>query len=408
MRILEQHTIARRTMGECLLQGDYPEEALPFLEKEAAEEPKQWTHLNSLGICYRILGDYDSSIASFEKALALEPRAMQIHHNLGMAYEGLGRFDEAIDHYAVSCSNSANTDSQYALGCCLLRDRKFDLAASFWETGRVNKRSAIVLPGIEEWRGQELAGKRLLVIREGGYGDVFWLLRYLKPLKDAGATVAFYVFKSQISLLSGHPWIDRLMCEEDDIDAHDFDYQVPLWSVMLRIVDAIPMPMSEPYIKVRPVEIPVPRQAPKIGLCWKAGELLSRRKVRSIQDEYLGAFADIPVNWVSLVLGEMPDWCVAGINPSPCGWKATAEVIAGLDLVISADTSVFHLAACMGKPTWVFLPLLRDWKFFRSGETSEWYPSVRIFQNSHPASFQPVVDKMVSALNAWVGKEVTA
>jgi len=402
-RILEQHERQKMTMGECLLVGQFPVEALPHLEADAAKHPEMWGHWNNLGICKKYLGDYAGSIQAFNRALALLPDSPHIHHNYAMACEEVGDFNGALAHYARAAANSQNPDAHYGFAQAALRDGKFDAALQVWEAARISKRSAIFIPNLEVWRGQDLGGKKVLVTREGGYGDTFWLMRYLKPLKDQGAHVTFHMFKSLAPLLTGHPWIDRVLTPDDEINEQEFDYQVPLWSIMWELYKkdkkCVPLGMGEPYIKSNtPKYFPTP----SVGIVWKAGEMLAiHRKLRSIQDELLPELAKTPVNWFSLVPGEKPDWCVNGIAALADGWKTTADWIAGLDFVVSADTSTFHLAAAMGKPTLVFCPKNRDWKFFRSGETSPWYPSVKVISNPDPVSFKPVVDRIVEEVTRW-------
>ena len=406
IKFLEQHERPRMTVVECLLQGEFPVEALPYILKDTQEHPEHWGHWNNLGICYKYLGNYNDAVESFKRSLEANPAALQAHHNLAMAYEELGRFQDALRHYVVSTSNSTNENAQYGFAGCALREKKYDVAAPIWEAARFAKRSAYVLPNVPIWRGQDLAGQKLLVTREGGYGDIFWMLRYLEPLKAMGAHITFHLFTALAPLLRGHEWIDRILVSEDALNAQEFDYQVPLWSIMWELrklgLQDIPMPMRAPYIKV---DRPARFDAPTVGICWKAGEILaSHRKLRSIQDEYLDAFADVPVRWISMVPGEQPSWCLGAVDKD---WTRTAQTLAGLDLVVAADSSVFHLAGAMGRPTIVFTPLGSDWKFFHS-DHCEWYPTVKVIRNSSPTSFKPVVDQLVQEVTAWAEQGVAS
>ena len=395
------------TLGETILNGGYPIEALPYIQGDVAREPKNWGHWNNLGICHKYLGHYDEAITALRTALELGPNMAPVNHNLGLVYEETGQFDAALRHFVTATAWSSNENTQYALATALLRERKYEITPVIWEAARLGKRSAVYVPNLAVWRGEELSGKKILVLREGGFGDIFWLLRYLRPLKELGAHVTFHAFKSQESLLAHHRWIDRFMSEADGVDASQFDYQVPLWSVMWELrkcrpeVDWVPLGMDEPYIQVQVAPRPA-GERPRVGIAWKAGEMLSvYRKMRGIQDEHLAPLKTLPVDWISLVKGETPDWCVSGLDGCET-WLDTARVVAGLDMVIAADSSVFHLSAAMGKPTWVFTPLGSDWKFWHEENTSSWYPSVRLFRNSHAVSFKRVVDKLVQEVGDWV------
>jgi hypothetical protein len=398
------------------MNGGYPVEALPYLEAEIKAHPEAWGPWNNLGICYKFLGRYDDSLKALKESLRLSDTP-PAHHNIGIVYEEMGMWKEALDNYVAAAVNTSSCDTQYGMSTCLLRERKFDIATPIWESARLGKKSATFVPNMEIWRGQDLKGKKLLVTREGGYGDIFWLLRYLRPLKEMGAHVTLYTFKSQMTILDGHPWIDRLMNADNPIIESEFDYQVPLWSIMWELRKCrpfrvwVPLEMTEPYIRtVNKKTLPNPDGRPVVGISYSAGEMLSvHRKMRSIQPEYLGEFAKVPVRWVSLVLGEKPEWCEADLSGCKT-WLDTAEIVAGLDLVVASDSSVMHLAAAMNKPVWTFVPSGSDWKWWHEGETTSWYPSMRVFRNPEPVSFKPVVDRIVAEVTQWAEarKAVTA
>jgi hypothetical protein len=414
MELVPQHIFSP---GECLVNGGYPVEALPFLKREL-EKAENFGTWNSLGVCYKWMGRYDLAIEAFNKVLQMMPGLVNSEHNLGMCYEEMGDFKRAIKHYSFSSAWSGNPNNQFGLAQCLLRERKFDTAEQIWETSRLGKKSAVLMPNVEVWRGQDLSGKKIFISREGGYGDVFWQMRYLRLLKDMGAHVTLQVNERQVEILAGHPWTDAVVADKEPICTQDYDFQVPLWSLMWefrKLGTPVPMTMDEPYIKVNN---PVKHPANSVGLCWAAGEATSiHRKMREIQTEHLQLLADVPVNWVSLIPEGMdpaypkPDFCTASC---PLGWKKTAEFIAGLDLIISADTGIAHLAGAMGKPVWTFLPANSAWFYFKNSEECEWYPSMKLIRNTEAVSFKPVVERIVLDLGQWVAdralwrEEVTA
>lgn len=410
--IYEEPTQQKITLGESILNGGYPVEALPYLLKDNEAHPENWGHWNNLGICYKFLGRYDEAVEALKKCLSLSPGLPEATHNLGVTYEEMGRFEDCLNHYCLSASKTGNPNTNYGMATALLREKRFDLAVPLWETCRLFKRSAGLVPNIEVWRGEDLDDCKLIVTREGGHGDIFWLMRYLKNVKELGAHVTLHTFKSQHSLFAGHPWIDEVLGSDDPIEAQEFDYQIPLWSLPweLRSIGkaVVPQGFDEPYLKVDNPDPKIDKEAvgdcqkPRIGLAWEAGECLSvHRKIRSIQPELLHYFSGIPALWTSLIPGVQPDWCVAGL-PKDCDWLHTAQVLAGLDLVIAVDSSLMHLAGAMGKPVLTALPLGRDWKWFHDPDRTEWYPSMKLFQNTDAVSFEPVVKELVKEVNAWV------
>ena len=387
------------TPGECLLHGGYPIEARPYLEADLKRDPEKPAHWNNWGMMQKWLGNYPEAISAFRKALELAPAMLPTHHNLGMCYEETGRFREAIERYAFVCSWTIDENCMYALGSCLLREGKFDQAEVFWERARLAKFSAVIVPDIQVWRGESLEGEKILVTREGGYGDIFWLVRYLKSLKELGAHVTFLAPPTTVSLLKHFKWADAVIPSDAEFNVKDYDYQIPLWSLPweLRKIGAASMPMEcGQYIEVR--ETLMGRVGLRGGLAPYSGEALTVfRKMRAIQPEYVDRFHKVPVSWTWLNADPAPEWCDASVTKG-CDWLETAKIIAGLDFVVAVDSSVFHLAAALGKPVFLAVPLGSDWKFFREESTCSWYPSVRLYRNTDPVSFEGVVDRIVEDL----------
>ena len=400
MMFYEQNPEIRLSKGEVLLNGGYPEDALPYLERELALHPGNPAIYVNLGSCHKFIGNYAKAEEYLTTALRMNPNIFQARHNLALVYGEMGRFKEELDAWVSAAIATTNENTQFGLANAMMRSRKFSMAAPIWEAARLGKRSCCILPNLAVWRGQNLAGKKILVTREGGHGDIFWLMRYLEPLKEMGAWVACMVYRQQKELLQGHPWIDRILTSEDALNVQEYDYQIPLWSIMtelLKLGVPIPLRIDEPYIHAKN---PVGHPPMTIGICWETGEMTSvHRKMRVIQEPYLPILANIPVNWVSLIPGNKPDWCSA---VCPAGWRETADFMASLDLVISVDTSVMHLAGAMGIPTWLPLPIGSAWFYFDDVQRCSWYPSVRLFRNTDPVSFQPVVEEMAGELTKWV------
>lgn len=404
-RLVEATEVPRPTAAECLLNGGYADLALPYLVKDVEKQPNSSKEWNNLGVCQKYIGNYAEAERCLLRAQEIDPKASPPVHNLGLVFEEQGEFKKALREFGRAATMNPAADTHYGLGCCMLRMGMWDFVAPIWEKARLEKRSFAWVPGIPPWNGRsDLRGKRILILREGGYGDIFWLMRYCKVLQDLGARVAFHVFKSQKALLSGHPWFDELYDSDDDLDNKGFDYQFPLWSIMFA-TEKVPLGMEAPYIQA---EAKQAFPGPSVGLLYKAGEIMSvHRKLRSIQPEFLPRLLDVPgVNWVNLEKGLTPEWAVASVPKDlPEGWKTTAEFIAGLDLIITADTGMMHLAGAMGKPTWVFVPTGADWKFSHGTDTTmPWYPSLRIFRNTDPVSFAPVVESLREALLQWVAE----
>lgn len=394
------------TPGSWMLHGGFPVEALPFIEREITANPKAGGLWNNFGMCHKFMGHYDIAIESFKKCVELEPWVVRARHNLGMAYEETGRFDEALREYAYVCSWEPDENTVYALASCLMREKRFDRALEYWERARLGKLSAVVYPNIRMWRGESLAGKNIIVTREGGFGDIIWLLRYLKPLKELGAHVTFHVHKPIVELLRGHPFTDAVQAHDAKVDDQVFDYQIPLWSLPweLRKLGLAEVPMNRgAYLEVR--ETLLGHVGTRVGLAPYTGEALSvHRKMRAIQPELVDLFRSVPVDWTWLNTEPAPEWCSAAISPTS-SWSDTAAVIAHLDAVVAVDSSVMHLAAAMGKRVYALIPLGSDWKFFNDQHSTDWYPTMRLVRNTDPVSFRPAVERAIEILQEELCEE---
>src|SRR5689334_18726755 len=204
-------------IGTAILQVGYPDEALPWLEKASADQSAPY--LSNLGACLRQLSRFEESSTALEQALVIDPSFYNAYSNMGMLFSDLGQFEEAEQSYGRA-QRLAPHDVTVALNLAMARLRlgKWDSDTwRLWEFGR----SAYnwMYPKIPRWTGKEnIAGKRLLVCREGGFGDAIMYLRWCADLQRMGASVHFWVWDRLVPLLAGHPWITRILpAKKDDV-----------------------------------------------------------------------------------------------------------------------------------------------------------------------------------------------
>ncbi len=392
-------------IGTAILSVGHPDEAVSWLEKGIGTMPQSVHAWSNLGACYRQLSRFEESESALKKATALDPFSHQAFSNLGMLYSDLGKFDVSEPLFERAHSLSPR-DTQLSLNLAMarLRSGKWDAKTwALWEYGRSPNDWAY--PKIPRWTGREnIRGKRILVCREGGYGDAFLYLRWFPQVRALGAkAITFWVWESAMSLLEGHPWIDALLPAQmhksySGPDPRQFDYYVPLMSLpaCLKATGVEPMDayLPEPHAHSEDMEVWPPK---RIGFCYKAEEHTVIRKHRSLPGESSVGIIG--------VVGE-----VISLTPEPNGpifadWKETATVIQTLDLIISVDTAVAHLSAALGKPTWILLPMRRDQKWGLPEKSIYYHNHVRYFQQLHPLNWDSVVDEVKEAL---VGEQVRA
>jgi hypothetical protein len=415
-----------------LLQNGHPELAIPMFDEKLGKSPNNWEHHINIGIGYRLVGRYLLALLHQKMATQIRPDSAAAWHNLAVTQTEIGSFDEAflsareahrlLPHNAQTCLSMA---------CALMREGKIHLAWPLWEEARYRSTFA-EFPGIRLWTGEEdLRGKRVLVMREGGFGDSIMFLRWFPDLIERGAIVYFQCWDEQLELFKGNPWVPFLIPHSQAIAGRDFDFCVSLLSLPA-LLNCQPeqIPCAEHYIEANPkyIEKFASYRANKksfFGICWGAEEKGSQKITRTIPDGELQPYcftnwmqySQEPLrtnfgsrNWVSLWPGHGLSWTHPPLSTWQ-GWHMTAGLIANLEAVVTADTAIAHLAGAMGKPTYLILPAGSDWRWFRDTrprvegetlpiETSVWYPSMKIFRSRNPGTFVDAIDAVLTEINA--------
>lgn len=317
----------------------------------------------------------------------------------GLLCEDFGRFQEAAQAFErYQRIKLHDQNAAIARGSSLMRLQRFDEGFPEWDFGRFLQ-AWRPIENVPIWQGENLKGKRLLIIKEGGYGDAFMFSRWIPQLVAAGAVVSFDVWKSL------HPLLQNLGCwlgdEPLDSGPSTFDFCCSLLGLPMlcgmRSIKNIPPPTRIQYPPYR-IENVFRRS---IGLCWEAEENGETRRHRSIPPEALAPILEIDADFYSLCPEtEAP----AGVRSYDFGkktWDKTAGLISTLDLIITVDTAVAHLAGSMGWPTWLLLPMYSSWQWFTPEAfpgTTPWYPSVRVFRQKDPLSWSGVIEEVAEAL----------
>ncbi len=264
------------------------------------------------------------------------------------------------------------------------------------------------------WKGEDLQGKRLLLHAEQGFGDTIQFARFL-PLAAAasGAHILLEVREPLRRLMMGIPGIAEIVRYGDPLP--EFDLHCPLMSLPLvfkTTLDTIPAPMQFPALSDFDTKTNLSSELPlQVGLVWAGSPTHGLDRRRSIPLKSLVRLNDIPhlsffCAFKGAATAEMAEVAPRLPITDLCGnvedfWD-TAKVLAKLDLVISVDTAVAHLAATMGKPVWLLIPHTPDWRWLYNREDSPWYPSVRIFRQTTPGDWNTVVECVTQELAALV------
>jgi hypothetical protein len=323
----------------------------------------------------------DDALSLAFEAVAMERTAVTLN-NLAVILESHGRFDEALP-IARDAYHLAPTDPRLAMlyGEALLRLGELSAGWPLYAAG--HERYPWLAPRVPEWTGEPLAGKRLLVLAVGGYGDNIYFLRWLHAFRR-DVDVTFLSPPSLAPLVRAN--IDVRVVENwngnCDIDLESFDYHAPLNALPWRLGVDFTSPSRVPYLRVRPWSRFHFRR--RIGLCWKAGESKSPLRTRTLSWLQQERLRDVLPRRIDLshLTGD---------------WLDTARLIASLDLVITVDTGVAHLSGALGIPTWVMLPDAHAWHYPAHLDHHPFYPTLRMFRN-RGGGLDNAVDAVLEAL----------
>jgi Flp pilus assembly protein TadD len=360
--------LARLALGD--LAG--AEAALRAASRLAPRDPEAW---NSLGDVLRCQGDLAGAEAAFAEALALAPGHAGARTNRGMLRLLQGRWAEGFADY----------ESRWQ--------------AEPW-------RHAARHPAAAPWQGEALAGRTLLLWAEQGLGDTLQFARFAALLPRDGR-ILLEAPAPLIRLLEGLAGVDAVLPAGEPLPP--FDLHCPLMSLPARLGTTLAdLPGAVPYLAADPA----PRRAwlealppgRRVGLAWAGNPRTGADRRRSIALAQLAPLALPGVVLVPLQVGpgaeEAPPPGMALHAPDPpLGDMAdTAALVAGLDLVIAVDTAVAHLAGALGRPVWLLNRFDTCWRWLETGETTPWYPSMRILRQPRPGAWEPVIAAAAAAL----------
>jgi tetratricopeptide (TPR) repeat protein len=437
-------------LGDLLRGMGRHQEALECVLRAVRLAPAMAQARNNLGNAYWDLGRGQEALAAFREALRADPALWETHFNLAIALQESGAPDTAEGHYRAALERNPGF-AQGWLNLGLLHYLRGDLAgamahydraiaarpdfaeahvsralqrlatgdfAAGWEEYewrlRLEYRKRIApFPDRPRWDGGAIAGKRLLLYGEQGFGDTLQFFRYAPLAAGRGADVLVLCQPDLKPLLAATPGIAGVIAYDEPVP--DFDVCCPLLSLPRLFGTTLrSVPAQVPYVQADPGKVRYwagrlagDRAPMKAGLVWSSGP----KSTRSVALRELAPLGEVgSVFFYSLQRGE------AGKEASqpPAGLKITdftaelrdfsdnAALLANLDLLISVDTSVAHLAGAMGRPVWTLHNDPADWRWLLEREDSPWYPTMRLFRAQGPGQWAGVVSRVVEALASFV------
>jgi tetratricopeptide (TPR) repeat protein len=427
INLLPQDPDAHVQRGVALLRLDRHAEALESFDRALAIRANLPEVLNNRAVALAALDRPRDALDSLTRSLILEGAAADTHINSGVVMKALGRYSDAAWSFNRALSlRPGDPAAMFEKGFLhlLLGELK-----QGWELYEARFRvPALAVPqrdfSAPRWDGtMPLAGKTLLVHAEQGLGDTIQFCRYLPLLAAAGASIVFEIPASLRALLQSLPGAIRLVGRGEPLPA--FDYHCPLLSLPLALhTELQTIPHDVPYIAAEPQRVLRWRErlqglnGLRVGIAWQGNpdvERLIWARGRSVPLAALKPLAEIEgISLVSLQKGpgtEQLDQAALGarlldlreeLDTGADAFIDTAAVMAGLDLIISSDTAIAHLAGALGRPVWVALSASPDWRWLVERSDSPWYPSMRLFRQPRAGDWGAVMGEIGNALQALI------
>lgn len=371
-----RHALAERPDDPVLLTGfgrlrllaDDVEVAIACFHDALKVSPEHVGALNNLGVALNLQGDVDGARTAFERALGIEPTHVDAHFNYAQLLLLEGRCADAWPHFE-------------------------------WRLRRRDYRRQFMAP---QWRGEPLDGRTVLVWCEQGLGDAIHFIRYAPMVAARGGRVIVECRTPLRRLIERVPGVAAVF---EPGEAKDYAVQVPIMSLP-GIFGTTPetVPADVPYVPVPPASrIDGGGARLKVGLVWAGNPDNPRDRARSRKLAEFAPFAALDdIAFFSLQVGTgaddapPPGLAIRNLMPVVKDFYDTAADMAGLDLIISVDSSSAHLAGAIGAPVWVLLDAVADWRWLTGRDDTRWYPTMRLFRRTR--GWPELIDEVAGAL----------
>ncbi len=407
---------ARISLGNVLLAERRYADAQAAYEGAVRTRPDSSLARYSLGLAHAEQGQLELAVANYGEALRLQPARIDAIKNLGVALLEQLKLTEARQAFEqLQAVQPDGPDAQLGLAACYLIEEDYQRGWPAYE-GRLR------VPGLEprhslvRWTGESLAGRSVLLLAEQGLGDTIQFVRYARLLKERGARVVLAIQAALGRLLANHPDVDELFLLGSADELPRSDFYLPLLSAPCAFgTGAATIPNDVPYLRADPELIDRWRgelaaiDGLKIGIAWQGSRDFPLDRWRSIPLAHFAPLASLPdVRLISLQKGfgseqiktvDFPVIDLSGRLDEEAGpLMDTAAVIRGVDLVVTSDTVIAHLAGALGVPVWVALNFSPNWRWLRDREDSPWYPTMRLFRQTEFNGWPDVFYRIASAV----------
>ena len=424
LRLDPNYAEVYNNLGIALKDQEQFAEAIANFEQAIRLEPDFAEAYYNLANSLRDEAQSNGAIENYRQAVQLKPDFAEAYNHLGSVLNAKGKYakvienDKAIENYRRALQIKPDcAEAHWNLSIALLRIGRFTEGWKEYEWRLNPSLKVTVYPHSYEtprWDGSCFKGKRLIVHCEQGLGDTLHFVRYLPMVKARGGTVILEVRKPLYRLLQSFPGIDELVeASFDNKPAIKFDYHVSLMDLPKIFETTLEtIPAEVPYIHACPTKSEYWRKKLtgadfKVGVVWAGSPTHGNDRYRSCTLKHFAPLTEVDgVRLYGLQKGEAAaqaeeladEMAITNIGTEFEDFTDTAAAIENLDMVISVDTSVLHLAGAMGKPAWALLPFSPDWRWMLDRQDSPWYPTMKLFRQKKWGQWEPVVQDVAKEL----------
>lgn len=413
LAIKPNYAEAHSNLGQALQDLGQLDEAVSNYQMALAIKPGFVEVLSNLGLAFQEQGRLDAAMAKYDEALAINPDHAEAHNNLGLAFQELGNLDKALACYEKALAIVPDSpEARNNIGMLQLLTGDFQ---NGWENyaWRWKTKDASLRPRSYQqplWDGSALEGKTIFIYPEQGLGDVIQFARYLPLVAAQGCRVHFEIQNPLYRLFEGNSFAESLL-RAKEMPPH-FDCHAPLLNLpqlLQTTLESIPgndaFPEASDQLKAQWRKHFDPGDDFRLGIVWAGNPDHKNDRNRSIKGELFRSLSDIPgLSIYSLQVGREGEAArlfgdeVTDLSALFSDFADTAAAISHLDLVVTADTSVAHLAGALGKPVWTLLPFMPDWRWLLGRDDSPWYPTMRLFRQQERGDWDGVFQRVCEEL----------
>jgi Flp pilus assembly protein TadD len=421
LQLRPRFPIALSNLGNSLTAVERFAEAEAALRQALQLQPDYANAWSNLGATLVKQGRWQAAEQCFERALAIAPQSETAHRNLGAALVRQGKLEQGQRHseHALQLNpRSAEAHRNRAIVWLLKGDWQRGWEEYEWRWQCPEQK----LPNLPQplWNGEPLEGRRLLLCAEQGLGDTLQFMRYAQLARQRGAHVVLEVQRALLPLLQRFEHADQIVPRGEKLPA-DLDFFLPLLSAPRVFGTRLNhVPADVPYLTADPHRVErwraelqrIPARL-RIGLVWQGSRKFAGDRERSAPLEAFLPLALPGVQWISLQKGDGSEQARALREKSgglalldledrldaDAAFVDTAAILSVVDLLISVDTSVAHLAGALAVPLWLALPATPpDWRWLLDRSDSPWYPTARLFRQTQPGDWKGVFQAMADQL----------